>query len=148
MSMHQPQKKQRHSLVRYRKCVIIRTSYAKKWISTLTTVIGGNFNAEIGKRIGSENCISQWLRGRRNESGSKLAEFCEMSNKVITNSCFQHPSKHITTWFQRRINPTTKIFSNTQIRLTTSSYTRSKNRPSLMHDVTEEQKHHQIIDLL
>ena len=113
MSMHQPQKKQRHSLVRYRKCVIIRTSYAKKWISTLTTVIGGNFNAEIGKRIGSENCISQWLRGRRNESGSKLAEFCEMSNKVITNSCFQHPSKHITTWFQRRINPTTKIFSNT-----------------------------------
>ena len=28
-----------------------------------------------------------------------------------------------------------------------SSLTRNKNRPSLMHDPMEEQKHHQIIDL-
>ena len=70
-------------------------------ISTSITIIAGYFNAKIGKRNGSQNCISQWSRGRRNERGSKLAEFCIMNNKVIAGSCFQHPAKHITTWFQK-----------------------------------------------
>ena len=70
-------------------------------ISTSITIIAGNFKAKIGKRNGSENCIGQWSRGRRNESGSKPAEFFEMDNKVIVNSCFQKHAKHITTWFQK-----------------------------------------------
>ena len=82
-------------------------------ISISSTITAGDFNAKIGKKNGSEKCIGQWSRGRRNDSRSKLAEFCEMSNKVIVNSCFQHPAKHITTWSQKRINPTTKIVTNT-----------------------------------
>ena len=35
-----------------------------------------------------------------------------MNNKVIANICFQQPVKHITTWFQKRINPITKIVIN------------------------------------
>ena len=35
-------------------------------------------------------------------------EFCEKNSKIIANSCFQHPAKHITTWSQRRTNPVTK----------------------------------------
>ena len=35
-----------------------------------------------------------------------------MNDKVIANSCSQHPAKHITTLFQKRINPTTKIVTN------------------------------------
>ena len=56
-------------------------------ILTLISVIVGEFDAKIGKRNGSENSICQWPR-RRNERGSKLAEFCDINNKVIANSCF------------------------------------------------------------
>ena len=77
-------------------------------ISISSTIIAEDFNAKIRKRNGAGNCIGQWSKGR-NDSGSKPAEFCEMNNKVITNSCFQHPRKHIRT---------------------TSSLTRNKNRPS------------------
>ena len=42
-------------------------------ISTPSTITARDFNAKIGKRNGSENCIDQWLRGRRNNSGFKLS---------------------------------------------------------------------------
>ena len=74
-----------------------------KKISTATTIIAGDFNAKIGKRQGEEEqCLGAWSRGRRNESGSKLIEFCEKVKKIITNSCFKHPAKHMTTWSQQR----------------------------------------------
>ena len=77
-------------------------------ISAPSTITARDFNAKIGKRNGSENCIDQLLRGRRNNSGFKLSEFCEINIKVIASSCFQHPAKHITTWPQKKISPTTK----------------------------------------
>lgn len=81
-------------------------------ISTSSTIIAGDFNAKIRKRNGSEHCIGQRSRGRRNDSGFKLVEFCKVNNKVIANICFQHPAKHITTWSQKKISPTTKIVTN------------------------------------
>ena len=81
-------------------------------ISTSSTIIAGDFNTKIKKRNGSENCTDQCSRGRRNDSGFKLVEFCEMNNKVIVNSCFHHPAKLITTWSKKRINPTAKIVTN------------------------------------
>ena len=30
------------------------------------------------------------------------------NGKIIANSCFQHPAKHMTTWSQRRTDPITK----------------------------------------
>ena len=82
-------------------------------IPTSITITAGNFNAKSGKKNGSENCIGQWSRGRRNKSRSKVAEFWEMNIKAIAKSCFQHPAKHMKTWFHIRINPTTKIVTNT-----------------------------------
>ena len=81
-------------------------------ISICSTKIAEDFNGKIRKRNGPGNCIGQWSRGRRNDIGSKPVQFCEMNNKVITNSCFQQPRKHITTWFQKRINPTKRIVTN------------------------------------
>ena len=66
-------------------------------ISTSITIIAGDFNAKIGKRNGSENCIVQRSRGRKNESGSKVAEFCEMNDKVIKTVTFNTLQKQITT---------------------------------------------------
>ena len=112
-------------------------------ISISSTIIAEDFNAKIRKGNGPGNCIGQWSRGRRNDSGSKPAEFCEMNNKVITNSCFQHPRKHITTWFQTRINPTTTIVTNifNQIDYIILDEKQKQN-------LTEHLKHHQITDLL
>ena len=76
-------------------------------ISTSITIIAGDFNAKIGKRNGSENCIVQRSRGRKNESGSKVAEFCEMNDKVIKTVTSNTLQKQIATWFQKIINPTT-----------------------------------------
>ena len=111
-------------------------------ISISSTIIAEDFNAKIRKRNGAGNCIGQWSRGR-NDSGSKPAEFCEMNNKVITNSCFQHPRKHITTWFQTRINPTTTIVTNifNQIDYIILDEKQKQN-------LKEHLKHHQITDLL
>ena len=76
-------------------------------VSLSNTILAGDFNSKVGKRIGSESCIGQWSRGRRNQNGIDLVEFCENNGKIIANSCFQHPAKHITTWSQKRTNPVT-----------------------------------------
>ena len=39
----------------------------------------------------------------RNISGQQLVNFCEAYNFVISNSCFQHPARHQTTWSQTRV---------------------------------------------
>ena len=41
-------------------------------LSTSVTIIAGDFNAKVGKRIGNENCLGTWSRGRRNNNGTKL----------------------------------------------------------------------------
>ena len=72
------------------------------------TMLAGGFNSKVGRRTGPESCIGQWLRGRRNQNGTSLVEFCEKNGKFIAKSSFQHPAKHITTWSQSRTNPVTK----------------------------------------
>ena len=95
---------------------------------TSSTTIAGDFNAKIKKWNGSENCIGQCSVGRRNDSGFKLVEFCEMNNKVILNSCFHHPAKLITTWFQKqKLIQQQKQSPTYKIKLTTSSLARNKN---------------------
>lgn len=67
------------------------------------TLIGGDFNAKVGKREnGEEECLGRYSRGRRNESGQKLIDFCSMHNLCISNSSFKHPARHITTWHSKR----------------------------------------------
>ena len=79
---------------------------------TSVTLIGGDFNAKIGKRTnqdGEIQCIGKFSKGTRNRSGELLIEFCEKNKLFICNSAFQHPSRHITTWSQSRTNKETNI---------------------------------------
>ena len=72
------------------------------------TMLAGDFNSKVGRRTGPESCIGQWLRGRRNQNGTSLVEFCEKNGKFIAKSSVQHPAKHIRTWPQSRTNPVSK----------------------------------------
>ncbi len=73
------------------------------------TIIGGDFNAKVGKRAKDEeiSCLGRYSKGVRNRSGELLIEFCEKNKLFMTNTAFQHPSKHITTWSQSRTNKQT-----------------------------------------
>ena len=53
-----------------------------KKISTTATIIAGDFNSKIGRRHGNEESIGSWSRGRRNENGTRLVEFCENEGKI------------------------------------------------------------------
>ena len=76
--------------------------------ATSATFIASDFIAKVGKRANNnERCLGVWSRGFRNNSGSKLIDFCEERNLIVANSCFQHPAKHITTWSQQRTDPGT-----------------------------------------
>ena len=67
--------------------------------------IGGDFNAKVGKKIyHDEKCCRQYSRGIRNENGSRLINFCQFHDLIITNTLFQHPARHITTWTGYRKN--------------------------------------------
>ena len=33
---------------------------------------------------------------------TNLVEFCDKNGKIIANSCFQHPAKHITAWSAKK----------------------------------------------
>ena len=60
--------------------------------------IAGDFNAKIGKSNVKNPSIGRFSRGRRNASGEELIDFCNIHNLFVSNSAFQHPARHITTW--------------------------------------------------
>ena len=73
--------------------------------------IGGDFNGRVGSRSEAEECIGSYARGTRNENGQALVDFCTLNNLFITNTAFQHPMKHRTTWQMSRTDETkTKHF--------------------------------------
>ena len=61
------------------------------------TIIAGDINAKVCTSTGFENCLGQFSRGRRNNSGETLTNFCDINDLFISNSAFQHPARHITT---------------------------------------------------
>ena len=40
-------------------------------------MLTGGFNSKVKGRSGSETCIGQWSKGRQNQNGTNLVEFCE-----------------------------------------------------------------------
>ena len=72
------------------------------------TMLAGGFISNVGRRTGPKSCLGQSSRGRRNQNGTNLVEFCEKNGKFNTNSSFQHPAKHIINWLQRSTNLITK----------------------------------------
>ncbi|MEE8289617.1 MAG: reverse transcriptase domain-containing protein [Nitrosomonadaceae bacterium] len=80
-------------------------------------VITGDLNAKVGKYSGLEKCLGQFSRGRRNNSGETLVNFCDINDLYISNSSFNHPARHITTCVKPYYDKTTNknINSYTQI---------------------------------
>jgi endonuclease/exonuclease/phosphatase family metal-dependent hydrolase len=57
----------------------------------------GDLNAKVGKDkyLGITGAFGL---GKRNERGTRLIQFCERNQLVITNTWFEHPARHIYTW--------------------------------------------------
>ena len=64
----------------------------------ITTIVAGDFNAKVGQRGEGEECMGLFTRGRRNNNGQRLVEFCENYNLTVANSLFKHRACHTTTW--------------------------------------------------
>ena len=63
------------------------------------TILARDFNAKVGKQRHTDiSCSWKFSRGRTNNSGKNLIDFCSISHLFISNSAFQHPARHITTW--------------------------------------------------
>ena len=70
-----------------------------KKLTSSVLIVGGDFNGKVGKRIDDQElCIGRWSRGTRNDNGQKLIDFCTNNNLCISNTVFQHPAKHTSTW--------------------------------------------------
>ena len=82
----------------------------KKMKSSIT-IVAGDFNAKVGKRINEERCMGSYSTGERNQSGQLLTDFCERNELFLGNTAFQHPARHITTWSQQGVN---KVFLTKQ----------------------------------
>ena len=67
----------------------------------------GDFNGRLGKlRLDAETLhIGSHAKGTRNDNGSSLAEYLIQHDLLATNTCFQLPSRHITTWTGSKVNP-------------------------------------------
>ena len=77
----------------------------KNYRNTTILLVAGDFNAKIGKKLSNdENFMGKYSRGIRNTNGRHLAELLLNSNFYLTNTHFQHPAKHITTWQSRGAN--------------------------------------------
>ncbi|GFR78339.1 craniofacial development protein 2-like [Elysia marginata] len=70
-------------------------------------LLAGDFNAKIGKQQQGETSVGKFSKGKRNCNGERLVEFCEEKRLFVTNSAFNHPSRHITTWAGQRKDKTT-----------------------------------------
>ena len=62
--------------------------------------IAGDFNAKVGRPTGY-TCIGRFSRGRKNNSGTTLLEFCETTHLFISNTGYHYRASHITTWEPR-----------------------------------------------
>ena len=65
-------------------------------------LLGGDFNAKIGKSPIKEPCVGRFFRGKRNASRQNLIDFCTTHQLFVCNSSFKHPARHITTWQNTR----------------------------------------------
>ena len=60
-------------------------------------------NARVGKKSEDETCIGRYSKGERNPNGEELVTFCESNDLLLTNTCFKHNQRHLTTWQQDKL---------------------------------------------
>lgn len=84
----------------YSKLDELMTEFSK---SRYITIICGDFNAKVGRYSDANtSCMGQHGRGKTNNSGMNLIEFCEAHKLFISNTAFRHSERHKTTWESRR----------------------------------------------
>ncbi|RUS73679.1 hypothetical protein EGW08_018561 [Elysia chlorotica] len=67
---------------------------------TGSSLNAGDFNAKIGgvKEGDDYTCLAKFSKSKRNNNGQTLLELCEEKKLFVSNSAFNHPSRHQTTW--------------------------------------------------
>ena len=66
-------------------------------------ILAGDFNAKVGKQRHTDiSCLGKYSRGRTNNSGKTLIDFCSINHLFISNSA--HPARHITWDSQIKVN--------------------------------------------
>ncbi|KAI5755057.1 hypothetical protein M8J77_013699 [Diaphorina citri] len=60
--------------------------------------IMGDFNGSVGEQNSTSNCIGKFGLGTQNDRGTRLLEFCEQLEFVISNTFFEVPKRRRYTW--------------------------------------------------
>ena len=91
---------------------------------TQYTILMGDFNGKVGKRVDEEDAVGEFGSGERNERGERVVEFATAQNLKIMNTCFQKSFHRKWTWR----SPNGKVFNVIDYILT--------DKPSLITNVT------------
>lgn len=68
-------------------------------LHTITSVSGGDFNSQVGRRQkGEEIIIRLYQYGKRNKNGEFLVEFCSENNLKIANTLLKKKYNKRWTW--------------------------------------------------
>ena len=68
-------------------------------------IIMGDLNARVGRnqqRKTATTSVGSFTVDAENENGSRLIDFCELNNMIITNTFFNHKEIHQTSWMHPR----------------------------------------------
>ena len=73
-------------------------SITTRYSSSALTLIAGDFNSKLGRKLTNERSIGEHSCGTRNTNGTVLAGFLETHGLFACNTAFQHATRHKTTW--------------------------------------------------
>ena len=73
-------------------------SVTTRYSSSALTLIAGDFNSKLGRKLTNERSIGEHSCGIRNTNGTALAGFLETHGLFACNTAFQHATRHKTTW--------------------------------------------------
>ena len=73
-------------------------SVTTRYSSSALTLIAGDFNGKLGRKLTNERSIGEHSCGVRNTNGTVLAGFLETHGLFACNTAFQHATRHKTTW--------------------------------------------------
>jgi exonuclease III len=77
----------------------LAATYKEYKTKSYITIIAGDFNAKLGLRQTThETFMGAHGKGTRNSNGHNLAEFLQNNTLYATNTTFEHPMKHRSTW--------------------------------------------------
>uniref|UniRef100_A0A8C7YE94 Endonuclease/exonuclease/phosphatase domain-containing protein n=1 Tax=Oryzias sinensis TaxID=183150 RepID=A0A8C7YE94_9TELE len=63
-------------------------------------IIAGDWNARTGaQEVLTRHIVGKFGLGHRCENGDRLINFSDLNHLCITNTRFQHPKKHLLTWY-------------------------------------------------